>query len=111
MENLALYDHEGWYETKEFVKPVKAIVTPQDVLKIPNRRLLELEDQFNFLLKVPRPIPTPSSAYIPHAHAEVVYPNSRPQNLNEPSTLNTFAFRECTDPSPQSQALNTTFEA
>ncbi|GJS36687.1 zinc finger, CCHC-type containing protein [Tanacetum coccineum] len=29
IKNLALYDHEGWDEIKEFVKPVKAISTPQ----------------------------------------------------------------------------------
>ncbi|GJV08496.1 hypothetical protein Tco_1346152 [Tanacetum coccineum] len=29
IENLALYDHEGWNDTKEFAKPVKAISTPQ----------------------------------------------------------------------------------
>ncbi|GKA19096.1 hypothetical protein Tco_0699011 [Tanacetum coccineum] len=29
IENLALYDHEGWDETNEFVKSVKAISTPQ----------------------------------------------------------------------------------
>ncbi|GKE65620.1 zinc finger, CCHC-type containing protein [Tanacetum coccineum] len=51
MENLALYDHEGWNDTKEFVKPVKAISTPQSTSKTPDRRLLELEDQINFLLK------------------------------------------------------------
>ncbi|GKC59583.1 zinc finger, CCHC-type containing protein [Tanacetum coccineum] len=31
IENFALYDHEGWNETKEFVKPVKAISTPQGI--------------------------------------------------------------------------------
>ncbi|GJU06953.1 hypothetical protein Tco_1123383 [Tanacetum coccineum] len=51
IENLALYDHEEWDETKEFVKPVKAISIPQGISKTPNRRLLELEDQINFLLK------------------------------------------------------------
>nr|GFC66319.1 hypothetical protein [Tanacetum cinerariifolium] len=51
IKNLALYDYEGWDETKEFVKPVKAISTPQGVPKTPDRRLLELEDQINFLLK------------------------------------------------------------
>ncbi|GJW25698.1 zinc finger, CCHC-type containing protein [Tanacetum coccineum] len=51
IENLALYDHEGWNDTKEFVKPVKAIYTPQGISKTPDRRLLELEDQINFLLK------------------------------------------------------------
>ncbi|GJW48933.1 MAK10-like protein [Tanacetum coccineum] len=48
IENLALYDHEGWDETKEFIKPVKAISTPQGVPKTPDRRLLELKDQTNF---------------------------------------------------------------
>nr|GEV30593.1 MAK10-like protein [Tanacetum cinerariifolium] len=44
IENLALYDHEGWNDTKEFVKPVKAIFTPQPTLKTPDRRLLKPED-------------------------------------------------------------------
>ncbi|GJY52170.1 hypothetical protein Tco_0443017 [Tanacetum coccineum] len=35
IENLALYDHEGWNDTKEFVKPVKAISTPQGTSKTP----------------------------------------------------------------------------
>ncbi|GJZ20011.1 MAK10-like protein [Tanacetum coccineum] len=44
IENLALYDHEGWNDVKEFVKPVKAISAPQPTSKMPDRRLLELED-------------------------------------------------------------------
>ncbi|GJY82003.1 hypothetical protein Tco_0494754 [Tanacetum coccineum] len=51
IENLVLYEHEGWDETKKIIKPVKAISTPQGVLKAPDQRLLELEDQINFLLK------------------------------------------------------------
>nr|GEX39670.1 hypothetical protein [Tanacetum cinerariifolium] len=94
IENLALYDHERCYETKEFVKPVKAISTPQVILKTPNRRLLELEDQINFLLRGSRPTPTPSSAHTPQAYINAVYSNSRPRNQNEPPTLSTFAFRE-----------------
>ncbi|GJW11399.1 MAK10-like protein, partial [Tanacetum coccineum] len=109
IENLALYNHEGWYETKEFVKPVKAIATSLDVPRTQNRRLLELEDQINFLLKGPQP--APSSAHTHPAHVEAIYPNSRPQNLNEPPTLNTFDFHERTGPSPQPQALSTTFKA
>ncbi|GJW48649.1 hypothetical protein Tco_0080295 [Tanacetum coccineum] len=31
IENLALYYHEGWNDTKEFVKPVKAISTPYGI--------------------------------------------------------------------------------
>ncbi|GJW82880.1 zinc finger, CCHC-type containing protein [Tanacetum coccineum] len=111
IENLALYDHEGWDETKEFVKPVKAISTPQGVPKTPERRLLELEDQINFLLKQSQLMPTSSSAHTPQAYVNVVHPNSRPRNQNEPPKLNTFAFRECTGPSPQPQALEPTFEA
>ncbi|GJR65609.1 hypothetical protein Tco_0011674 [Tanacetum coccineum] len=51
IENLALYGHEGWNDVKEFVKPVKVISTPQGISKMPDQRLLELEDQINFLLK------------------------------------------------------------
>ncbi|GJU43972.1 zinc finger, CCHC-type containing protein [Tanacetum coccineum] len=51
IDNLALYDHEGWNDTKEFVKPFKAISAPQGTSKTPDRRLLELKDQINFLLK------------------------------------------------------------
>ncbi|GJR07738.1 zinc finger, CCHC-type containing protein [Tanacetum coccineum] len=36
IENLALYDYEGWDETNEFVKPVKAISTPQGIPKTPD---------------------------------------------------------------------------
>ncbi|GKA87202.1 hypothetical protein Tco_0808913 [Tanacetum coccineum] len=36
IENLALYDHESWNDTKEFVKPVKAISTPQGISKTPD---------------------------------------------------------------------------
>ncbi|GJT69978.1 hypothetical protein Tco_1029264 [Tanacetum coccineum] len=50
IKNLALYDHESWNDTKGFAKPVKAISTPQGTSKTPYRRLLELEDQINFLL-------------------------------------------------------------
>ncbi|GJR89911.1 zinc finger, CCHC-type containing protein [Tanacetum coccineum] len=110
IKNLALYDHEGWNDTKEFVKPVKAISTPQGISKTPDRRLLELEDQINFLLKGSRPTPR-SSTHIPHAYADAVYSNPRPQSHNEPPKLNPFTFRERTGPSPQPQALGTTFEA
>ncbi|GKD52788.1 hypothetical protein Tco_1286175 [Tanacetum coccineum] len=36
IENVALYDHEGWNDAKEFVKPVKAISTPQPTSKTPD---------------------------------------------------------------------------
>nr|GFA91018.1 MAK10-like protein [Tanacetum cinerariifolium] len=56
IEDLALYDHEGWDDTKEFVKLVKAITASQGITKTPDRRLLELEDQINFLRKYQIPI-------------------------------------------------------
>ncbi|GKE21881.1 hypothetical protein Tco_1433393, partial [Tanacetum coccineum] len=96
---------------KEFVKPVKDISTSQGISKTPDRRLLELEDHINFLLKGSRPTPTSSSAHTPQAYVNAVHPNSRPQNQNEPAKLNTFAFHERTGPSPQPQTLGTTFEA
>ncbi|GJV44084.1 MAK10-like protein [Tanacetum coccineum] len=56
-------------------------------------------------------MPTSSSAHTPQAYVNAVHPNSRPRNQNEPPKLNTFAFRKRTGPSPQPQALETTFEA
>ncbi|GKC93923.1 hypothetical protein Tco_1159365 [Tanacetum coccineum] len=77
IENLALYDHEGWNATEEFVKPVKAISTPQPTSKTPDQRLLELEDQIKFLLKGSHSTPGPSSTQVPQSYAEAVYSNTR----------------------------------
>nr|GEX63436.1 hypothetical protein [Tanacetum cinerariifolium] len=96
IENLALYDHEGWKDTEEFIKLVKAISTPQSTSKTPDRRLLELEDQVNFLLKGSRLTPRPSSTHIPQAYAEAIYSNPRPQNKNKPPKQNPFTFHEPT---------------
>ncbi|GJS85814.1 MAK10-like protein [Tanacetum coccineum] len=111
IENLALYDHEGWNDSSDSVKPVKAISTPQSTLKTLEQRLLELEDQINFLLKGSRATPRPSSTHVPQAYAKVVYSNPHPRNLNEPPKQNPFTFRKRTTPSPQHQVLGTTFEA
>ncbi|GJS96432.1 hypothetical protein Tco_0803400 [Tanacetum coccineum] len=54
IENLALYDYEGWNDSRDFVKPVKAISLPPNISKTPDRRLLELEDQIKFLVKGPQ---------------------------------------------------------
>ncbi|GKE94941.1 zinc finger, CCHC-type containing protein, partial [Tanacetum coccineum] len=70
IKNLDHYDHGGWNDSKEFVKPVKAISTPQSISKTPAQRLLELEDQINFLLKGSRPTPRPSSTHITQAYAK-----------------------------------------
>ncbi|GJU94616.1 reverse transcriptase domain-containing protein [Tanacetum coccineum] len=47
IKNLALYDHEGWNETKEFVKLVKAISTPQgsDVNVMPYSTYMKLTNE------------------------------------------------------------------
>ncbi|GKD10669.1 hypothetical protein Tco_1190354, partial [Tanacetum coccineum] len=111
IENLSIYDHEGWNDLKDSVKPFKAISTPQSTSRTPDQRLLELEDQINFLLKGTRPTPRPSSTHVPQAYAEAVYSNPHPQNLNEPPKQNPFTFHERIGPNPQPQALETTFEA
>ncbi|GJY30835.1 hypothetical protein Tco_0414330, partial [Tanacetum coccineum] len=77
----------------------------------PDRRLLELEDQINFLLKGSQPTPRPSSTHIPQAYAESIYSNPHPRNHNEPPKQSPFTFCECTSPIPQPQALGTTFKA
>ncbi|GKA15469.1 MAK10-like protein [Tanacetum coccineum] len=51
IENLALYDHEGWNDSKDFTKPVKAISLPQDVLSTSDRCLIELENQVQCLME------------------------------------------------------------
>ncbi|GJT91344.1 MAK10-like protein [Tanacetum coccineum] len=77
IENLVLHDHERWNNSKDFVKPVKAISTSQGTTKMPDQRLLEHEDQINFLLKGPQPTPRPSSTHIPQAFVEAVSSNLR----------------------------------
>nr|GEX34145.1 hypothetical protein [Tanacetum cinerariifolium] len=51
IENLALYDHEGWNDIKVFAKPVKAISTPQGTSKTLDQRLLKLADHIYLLLE------------------------------------------------------------
>nr|GEV77167.1 hypothetical protein [Tanacetum cinerariifolium] len=110
---LRKHDCVEWIpsDTKVFFKPIKAISTPQSISKTPDRRLLELEDHINFLLKGSRLTPRPSSTHIPQAYAEAVYSNPRPQNQNGPPKQNPFTFHKHTGPNPQPQALGTTFKA
>ncbi|GJW03696.1 zinc finger, CCHC-type containing protein [Tanacetum coccineum] len=63
IENLALYDHEAWNDSKDHIKPVKAVTVSLSALKTPDRRLLELEDQINFLLKGSQQTPKASSTH------------------------------------------------
>ncbi|GJU46118.1 zinc finger, CCHC-type containing protein [Tanacetum coccineum] len=109
--NLALYDHERWNVSKVFVKLVKAISTSQGTSKTPDRRLLDLEDQINFLIKGPRPTSTPSSTHVPQPYVKAVSLTPHPRNQSEPPKQNPFTFYERTSPYPQPQALETTFEA
>ncbi|GKF49351.1 hypothetical protein Tco_0142602 [Tanacetum coccineum] len=78
---------------------------------MPDQRLLELEDQINFLLKGPQLAPRASSTHVPQAYAEAVSSNSHPQNLVEPPTQIYFTFHERILLNPQPQALETSFEA
>ncbi|GKA03088.1 zinc finger, CCHC-type containing protein [Tanacetum coccineum] len=70
IENLALYDHEGWNDSRDFTKPVKEIYLPQDTTKTPDRRFLKLEDQISYLLKGSRTTPGTSSMHVPQAYAK-----------------------------------------
>ncbi|GJS20078.1 MAK10-like protein [Tanacetum coccineum] len=51
LEDLALYDNKIWNDPRDFAKPVKAIVLPQDVLSTSDRRLIELENQVQRLME------------------------------------------------------------
>ncbi|GJY78494.1 zinc finger, CCHC-type containing protein [Tanacetum coccineum] len=84
IENLSLYDHEGWNDPRHFAKPVKAISLPHDIPKMPYRRLLELEDQISYLLKGSRMTPKTSSTHIPQEYDEAISSNPHSRNLNEP---------------------------
>ncbi|GJZ66973.1 hypothetical protein Tco_0630213 [Tanacetum coccineum] len=91
IENLSLYDHEGWNDPRHFAKPVKAISLPHDTPRMPYRRLLELEDQINYLLKGSRTTPKTSSTHIPQEYNEEI--NDRMAEifglLKEPTTSRT----------------------
>ncbi|GJV74207.1 hypothetical protein Tco_1494202 [Tanacetum coccineum] len=111
IENLALYDHEGFNDSKDRIKPVKAVAVSLNASKTPDRRLLELEDQIKFLFKGSQPTPKTSSTYIPQAYAKAVSSSPLPQDLSGPPRQNSFTFYECVRPNPQPQALETNFEA
>ncbi|GJV25539.1 hypothetical protein Tco_1378234 [Tanacetum coccineum] len=51
LEDLALYDNESWNDPRDFAKPVKAIALPQDVPSTSDRRLIELKNQVQCLIK------------------------------------------------------------
>ncbi|GJX52203.1 MAK10-like protein [Tanacetum coccineum] len=51
LEDLALYDNESWNDPRDFTKPVKAIVLPQDVPRTSDRRLIELQNQVQRLME------------------------------------------------------------
>ncbi|GJR69749.1 hypothetical protein Tco_0015814 [Tanacetum coccineum] len=109
--NLALYDHEGWNDPRDFAKPVTAISLPQDTPKMPDRRLLELEDQISYLVKGSRMTPKTSSTHIPQAYSEAISSNPHSRNLDEPPRQNSFAFQKRARPEPQHQTLEPSFEA
>ncbi|GJY11188.1 hypothetical protein Tco_0379373 [Tanacetum coccineum] len=51
LEDLALYDNKSWNDPKDFAKPVKAIVLPQDVPSTSDCRLIELKNQVQRLME------------------------------------------------------------
>ncbi|GJZ83638.1 hypothetical protein Tco_0648811 [Tanacetum coccineum] len=92
IKNLALYDHEGWNDSKDHVKPIKAITISPSAPKTPDWRLLELEDQINFLLKGSQPTPKASSTHTPQAYAKLDSSDPLPQGLNELPRQSYFTF-------------------
>nr|GFC81324.1 hypothetical protein [Tanacetum cinerariifolium] len=61
---------------------------------MPDRRLLELEDQIKFLLKGSQSTPEPSSTQVPQAYAEAFHSNTRPRNQTVPPKQSPYTFRE-----------------
>ncbi|GKE30100.1 MAK10-like protein, partial [Tanacetum coccineum] len=51
LEDLALYDNEGWNDPRDFANPVKAISLPQDVPSTYDRHLIELKNQDQHLME------------------------------------------------------------
>ncbi|GJU33547.1 hypothetical protein Tco_1181901 [Tanacetum coccineum] len=51
LEDLALYDNESWNDPRDFAKTVKAISLPQYVPSTSDRRLIELKNQVQRLMK------------------------------------------------------------
>nr|GFA57562.1 MAK10-like protein [Tanacetum cinerariifolium] len=51
IKNLSLRDHESWNDPRDLAKPVQAIYLPQDVSSTSDRRLIELENQVQLLMK------------------------------------------------------------
>ncbi|GJU38700.1 hypothetical protein Tco_1191657 [Tanacetum coccineum] len=62
IENLALYEHEGWNDSRDVVKPVKAISLPPNTSKTLDRRLREL--------KGPQTAPRTSPTHIPQHRSD-----------------------------------------
>ncbi|GKC41896.1 MAK10-like protein [Tanacetum coccineum] len=58
IEDLALYDNESQNDPRDFAKPVKAICLPHDVPNASDRRLIELENQVQHLMKALDPKPS-----------------------------------------------------
>ncbi|GKD35926.1 hypothetical protein Tco_1251435, partial [Tanacetum coccineum] len=51
LEDLALYNNESWNDPRDFAKPFKAIALPQDVPSTSDRRLIELKNEVQCLMK------------------------------------------------------------
>ncbi|GJT50476.1 MAK10-like protein [Tanacetum coccineum] len=51
LEDLALYDNESWNDPRDFAKPVNAISMPHDVPSASDRRLIELNNQVQHMMK------------------------------------------------------------
>nr|GEY09974.1 hypothetical protein [Tanacetum cinerariifolium] len=79
--------------------------------KTSGQRLLELEDQINYLLKGLKTSSKTSSTQPPQAYAHVVSSNQRTQSFTKPQRKNSFTFQKCAYPKLQQRTLKPSFEA
>ncbi|GJX95586.1 hypothetical protein Tco_0351384 [Tanacetum coccineum] len=77
---------------------------------MPDRLLLKLEDQINYLKRGAKTVPKASSMHVPQSYANVVSSTPRPQNPSQPPWNTPFSFQRVY-PESQPKELESSFEA
>ncbi|GKA35799.1 hypothetical protein Tco_0722290 [Tanacetum coccineum] len=111
------YDHVSYTLKREInhdansAKPISAISLPQDILRTFDQRLLELEDQINYLLKGLKTTPRTNPTQLPQSYASVVSSNQSTQSFSELPKQNSYTFQKRAYPEFQQRTLEPRFEA
>ena len=80
IEDLALYDNESWEDPRDLPQIVKAISLPSSSSSTSDRRISELEDQVEHLMKSGEsPKPSNQECVRSPTHASVDYVSSQPK--------------------------------